>query len=75
MAISDKESIDALHETIKSAIAATNSSEVTMRRLTWVGLVVAIVGAVLAAIQAYAAFSPNPVQCTQLQPVANASKQ
>lgn len=74
VAVSDKESIDAFHETVKSGIEAMNRSEAAMRRLTSVGLAVAIVGVLLAALQAYAALFSTAVQCTQRQPVPNVLK-
>ena len=74
LTVSDKDSIDALHVTVKSAIAAAVRSEKAMRDLTKVGLVVAVVGAILAGLQAYAAFYPGTVQCAPNQASTTASK-
>jgi hypothetical protein len=61
--VSDKASIEALHQTIKEAIAATDRSATSMHRLTRVGVVIAITGAVLASLQVYVALYPPSGPC------------
>ena len=51
ISISDKESIEAVHKTLKEAIEATNKNSTSVNRLSVVAIVLASVQAVSAVVQ------------------------